>query len=188
MKPLGAETPSLPEVLEAFERVLILNKDAILAYRDAFSKEEQKKFKHAFGRFHVAAAILLGDILAREQRGEISTAEYEALITAFAVACSAYSETRIVGREAFGRLKAKLGTHKARSARASDSADVDEVVEKLMLEARVKNPALRTARSTASAIVARVNADLKQHNPELANQNVETIRKRVARLQKKRRP
>ena len=42
MKPLGAETPSLPEVLEAFERVLVLNKDAILASRDAFSKEEQK--------------------------------------------------------------------------------------------------------------------------------------------------
>ena len=76
-------------------------------------------------------------------------------------------------------------TEPARKIRASNSAAEDTDLEKQMLEAWNRNPALRgKARSTASAII-------RLHYPKLANRDAERLRdglrKRVARIQKKHR-
>jgi hypothetical protein len=195
MKLSPTERPVLQELLEAellkLEQTLILNKETLVAYRDAFSKEEQKKFNRALAQFDENASTVLGEILAREQSGEIPTAKRQHLIDAFALACASYADAWNVNGEALDRLTAKLGTQKARGKRTSNKASVRQVVRKHALRAWERNPKSQdNAHATANKILSGVNAELLQLYPKIGNQKLDTTRKHVAQIQRelKRRP
>jgi hypothetical protein len=183
---------------ELDEVMLLLFPEGSLAF-SSYSADERKKFRAAFAQCKNAVASILDEVsiskqnpnsdkkitaavavaekyISSDAKQKLSASRRRLIIYSLVMACMAFAQARSVNREAFDRVKAKLGTHKARSKRASKSVRKD--VREGAARVWEKKPELQNKPSSATARA------IQRDNPKLRDHEFDTIRKHVGEFKR----